>query len=81
MLQIVSFAECGFCMNDYTADMGPHELRAEAVQLACEFLMDTVYPEFNEADVIISHADIAIDWIACTVLVPVRQVYKPEYLH
>lgn len=82
MIQIVFFAECGFNPKDcFFAGMDVIKARAEAVQLACDYLMDTVYPEFNEGDVITSHADIMIDWVACTVLVPVNQVYKPEYLH
>lgn len=83
MIQTVTFQECGFDPADYENwdSPNPYILRAEAVQLACEYLMDTIYPEFSESDVITSHADICIDWVACTVLVPVKQVYKPEYLH
>ena len=82
MIQIVSFSECGFNQREcWATGKDLHGVRAEAVQLACDYLMDTVYPEFSENEVIPSYADITIDWVACTVLVPVNQVYKPEYLH
>lgn len=78
MIIPVTFAECGFNPKDYPED--PRVLFQEAVQLACDFLMDVAFPEFNEADVIRDHRDITIDWTVGAILVPVAQVYKPEHL-
>jgi hypothetical protein len=76
MIHSLFFHEIGFVLHEYKADTA----HKEAVQLACQYLMDTVYPEFNEADVI-HHDGIAVDYRAGTVLVPCKKVYKPEYLH
>lgn len=78
-LHILSFDEIGTTAAAY-ANATPHEAFVDLVQLSCDYLMDVVYPEFNEPDVIPCYADISIDWAAQTVLVPVKQVYKPEYL-
>jgi hypothetical protein len=79
MLHSLSFEEIGALASDYNG-CTPAEAFVDLVQLSCDYLMDTVYPEFNEPDVIPVYADIEIDWTAQTVLIPVRQVYKPEYL-
>ena len=76
MIHSLFFEEIGYNPFEYST-MTAH---SEAVQLACQYLMDTVYMDFNEADVI-NHADIVVDYKAGTVLVPCNKVYKPEYLH
>jgi hypothetical protein len=76
MIHSFFFREIGFNPDDYDVT---HAYR-NAVQLACQYLMDTLYMDFNEADVI-QHENIVVDYKAGTVLVPCRQVYKPEYLH
>lgn len=79
-IHTLSFKELGITIAQFD---GLNALTAykEIVQIACDFLMDTVYCEFNEPDVIPNHRDISVDWVAHTVLVPVNQVYKPEYLN
>jgi 2,3-bisphosphoglycerate-independent phosphoglycerate mutase len=76
MIHSLFFEELGYNPKDY----GTTVAYREAVQLACDYLMDTVYMDFNEADVI-NHRDIVVDYRAGTVLVPCNKVYKPEYLH
>ena len=75
--QTVSFREIGFDPNGWPNG----EVHMIAIDFACQYLMDTIYCEFNECDVITNYRDIRIDWVAHTVIVPVRQVYKPEYLN
>ena len=75
MIHSLFFEEIGFKPENYSERV----LYREAVQLACEHLMDTIYMEFNEADVI-NHDGIVVDYRAGTVLVPCNTVYKPEYL-
>jgi hypothetical protein len=53
--------------------------RKEIIQIACSFLMDRDYAEFNECDVITNYDDIVIGMHYVTI--PVKRVYKPEYLH
>lgn len=79
MIHCLSFAEIGTSASKYNG-MTPREAFVDLVQLACDYLMDVVYPEFNEPDVIPCYNDIGIDWVAHTILVPVRRVYKPEYI-
>lgn len=55
--------------------------RAEIIQVACDYLMDKEFPEFNEPDVIGPYDYILVCWLSGTVSVPIRKVYKPEYLH
>lgn len=74
----VTFSECGFNPLAYDCDL---IAAREAIQLACDYLMDSIYFEFNECDVIDNYRDIRIDWIANTVIIPVNYVYKPEYLN
>lgn len=79
MLHSLTFEEIGARADSYNG-CTPSEAFVDLVQLSCDYLMDVVYPEFNEPDVIPCYADIEIDWTAHTVLIPVRQVYKPEYI-
>jgi hypothetical protein len=76
MIHSLFFHEIGFNPSEYYSQ----KAYAEAVQLACDYLMDTVYDAFNEADVI-DHENIRVDYVAGTVLVYCKKVYKPEYLH
>ena len=73
----VNFREMGFNPNEWPEK----QLRVIAIDMACQFLMDGDYAEFNEGDVITDYRSIAIDWVARTVIVEVNQLYKPEYLH
>lgn len=77
LFQTVSFREMGFDPNQWIRFERPKV----CIDYACQYLMDTLYAEFNECDVITDYRSIAIDWIAETVIIPVNQVYKPEYLH
>jgi hypothetical protein len=76
MIHSFFFREIGFNPDDYDVVLAYRN----AVQLACQHLMDTVYMDFNEADVI-QHENIVVDYKTGAVIVPCRQVYKPEYLH
>lgn len=49
--------------------------RADLVQLACDYIMDVLYPMSDEHEVIENYRDIMIDWTAQTVSVPVKTVY------
>ena len=74
--QTVSFREIGFNPEDWG-----EQNQVVCIDFACQYLMDTIYCEFNECDVITNYRDIRIDWVAHTVIVPVKQVYKPEYIN
>jgi hypothetical protein len=76
MIHSFFFHEIGFNPFEYST-MTAHQ---ECVQLACQHLMDTVYMDFNEADVI-QHDNIVVDYKAGAIIVPCKKVYKPEYLH
>jgi len=82
MLHILHFEEAGFYPAHY-AGMDPERLRIEAAQLACEYLMDTIYAEYGEQDVIKGYTSehIRIDWKAETILIDVKKVYKNVMLH
>jgi hypothetical protein len=74
--EILTFREIGYNPDVDMSDLTPAQIRAEIVQLACNYLMDGRYAEFNEFDVIESYDDILIDWRAGTVLVPVKPTWK-----
>lgn len=72
-IQFVRFCDAGISAQETK--------RKEIIQLACDWLMDNVYMDFNECDVIRDYNSIVIDWKTGYVLVPCETVYKPEYLH
>lgn len=74
---VVTFKEIGFNSKEWHAS----ELGAVAVDMACDYIMDKFYPEFNECDVIKQHRDIEVDIFNDWVTIPVAKVYKPEYIN
>lgn len=78
-MRIVTFRQIGFFALDHT-QLNALQVRVLLIDLACHYLMDNDYAEFNECDVIASYDNIVICWLTGTVSVPVRPVYKPGYL-
>ena len=72
MYETLFFREIGFIPDEYSIT----SLKANAFQLAGDYLMDGKYADYNEHDVI-TWEDASIDWVAETVIIPVRQVYQP----
>lgn len=79
--EFLTFQEIGYNPEVDVSDLTSQQIRAEIVQLACNYLMDGRYAEFNEMDVIESYDDIILDWAAGTVLIPVKCLGTPVTLH
>ena len=80
-IEIVTFKEIGYNPAIDMDDLTPAQVRAEIIQLACNYLFDGQYAEFNEMDVIEAYDEIHIDWAVGTVLIPVRVLGKAIVYH
>lgn len=63
--------------------IGHSNKRAYMVQLACEYLLDTIYADYPEECVIKGYGPehIVIDWHANTVRVHVKALHKSDTIH
>lgn len=75
-----TFEELGIEVSQFNGQT-PKQAYRDIVQIVCDYIMDEILPEFSESDVFQCYNDFSVDWVVGTILVPINDIYKPEYLH